>query len=485
MAEQRSTVYIQLDKKKKNRVILGAALLWFYNCMFSFVMASVLPSVMETYDMMWMYAILGGMVSLLACVATPIGGKLGDRYGRRKVCLSVGYVRLLLIVICGIQSKGPIFCAAYCIACMTGGLLGSFPSTILGDVTTTEERPRWLGLFGGINGGAFMFGLLLGGIVTDQLGTFAAFLVFAPIQLGAMILLTMAYPNKPAENPAPIDKVGIVLMTGFVGCILSWCAFGEVLFPRFSVFGICLLILGCLFFAALLYAETHIKAPLINLRMFKNKAFCMSFSTHLLVAPMMCLCSGVLVLFGQKSLGLSATVCGTLAIPKNILFTVVPPVLGIWVSKNTYRFRYTFLFYAVMSTLGGLIASTWDQNTTVLTIYLTMIVFGMGTCCQAVSIQPYAQISIPPQDLGVGMAMIMFANTFGVAVFNAFYNIVYNARYAEAMAMGEQYLPGAIAEVFTSMALLSAVCNIIVIVLVFFLTPSKKQYAARLAAQQH
>ena len=199
MPEQTGAVYIQLGKKQKNRVILGAGLLWFYNCMFSFTIAAALPAMMEAYDMMWMYAILGGMVSLLSCVATPIGGKLGDRYGRRKGCLSVGYIRLLLIVICGIQSKGPIFCAAYCIACMTGGLLGSFPSTILGDVTTTEERPRWLGLFGGINGGAFMFGLLLGGIVTDQLGTFAAFLVFAPIQLGAMILLTMKTPAQPCR----------------------------------------------------------------------------------------------------------------------------------------------------------------------------------------------------------------------------------------------------------------------------------------------
>jgi len=483
VAEQSAAVYIQLDGKKKNRVILGAAFLWFYNCMFSFTMASVLPSVMETYDMMWMYAILGGMVSLLSCVATPIGGKLGDRYGRRKVCLMVGYVRLALVVFCGFQTKGPLFCAAYCIACMLGGLLGSYPTTILGDVTTTEERPRWLGLFGGINGGAFMFGLLLGGIVTDQLGTFAAFLVFAPIQLAAMVLLTLTYPNKPSENPAPIDKVGIVLMTGFVGCILSWCAFGEILFPRFSPGGIGLLVAGVGFFGLLICAESRIKEPLINLKMFKNKAFCMSFSTHLLVAPMMCLCSGVLVLFGQKALGLSATVCGTLAIPKNILFTVVPPFLGIWVSRNRYRFRYTFLFYAVMSTLGGLIAATWDEHTPVIAIYLTMIIFGMGTCCQSVSIQPYAQVSIPPQDLGVGMAMIMFANTFGVAVFNAFYNIVYNARYAEAVAMGEQHVPGAIAEVFSSMALLSAACNVIVIVLVFFLTPSRKQYAAQLARQ--
>lgn len=483
MPEQRSAVYIQLDQKKKNRVILGAGFLWFYNCMFSFTMASVLPSVMETYDMMWMYAILGGIVSLLSCVTVPIGGKLGDRYGRRKVCLIAGYLRLAFIAVCGIRTEGPVFCTAYCLACMLGGVIGSFPTTILGDVTTIQERPRWLGLFGGINGAAFMFGLLLGGIVTDQLGTFAAFLVFAPIQLIALVLFTFDYPNKPSANPAPIDKVGMVFMTGFVGCILAWCAFGEILFPRFSPLGIGLIIAGVVFLVLMIYAESRIAEPMINLKMFRNKAFCMSFSTHLLVAPMMCLCSGVLVLFGQKSLGLSATVCGTLAIPKNILFALVPPILGLWVAKDHYRFRYTFLTYAVLATIGGLIASTWDEHTTVMTIYLTMIVFGCGTCCQSVSIQPYAQVSLPPQDLGVGMAMIMFANTFGVAVFNAFYNIVYNARYAEAVALGEQYIPGAIAEVFSSMALLSAACNVIVIVLVFFLTPSRKQLAARLAQQ--
>lgn len=36
----------------------------------------------------------------------------------------------------------------------------------------------------------------------------------------------------------------------------------------------------------------------------------------------------------------------------------------------------------------------------------------------------------------VALPMILFSNSFGVAIFNAVYNIFYNARYAQAVALG-------------------------------------------------
>lgn len=76
----------------------GAGLLWFYNLLFGFTMPVVLPSLMEQYDIMAYYAIMGGITSLVGCIVTPIGGKLGDRFGRRRVCLLAGYLRLALML---------------------------------------------------------------------------------------------------------------------------------------------------------------------------------------------------------------------------------------------------------------------------------------------------------------------------------------------------------------------------------------------------
>lgn len=457
--------YIKLKSGDQKKVIAGAGLLWFYNLLFGFTMPVVLPSLMEYYGMMAYYAILGGVTSLVSCIVTPIGGKLGDRFGRRRVCLLAGYLRLALMLFCAIPTNGPVFFTVYVLGNLVGGFLNAFPATILSDVTTPDERPRWFGIFGTINGAALLIGLLGGGIIVDLLGPLATFLFFAPFGLFALILLTQYYPNAPSSACTALDRGGMVLLGFGTAAVLAWCAFGDMLFSRGSVPGLVLLIGGLALLVVLFWYEQRVKAPLFNLRLFRDSHFTMSFSTHLLIAPMMCLCSSVLALYGQVGLGLSATVSGTLALPKNILFFLLPSLLGTWISRNQNRFRTAFLVCGSAITVASLLSASWGTSTSVITIYLVMLLFGIGTSCQSVCIQPYMQMTVSPSDMGVAAAMIQFANSVGVVIFSACNNIVYNARYAQAMQLGgSEHLAQAVAETFSLMSLLSAGSGIIIIV---------------------
>lgn len=466
------TPYIPLNPAVKKNVILGAGFLWFYNLIFGFTMPVVLPSLMEYYDMMAFYAILGGVTSLVGCIVTPIGGKLGDLFGRRRVCLLAGYLRLALMLFCAIPTSGPVFFAVYVAGNLVGGFINAFPATILSDVTTPEERPKWFGIFGTINGAALIIGLLGGGVLVDLFGPLSVFLVVAPFGLVALILLTIYYPNRPSSDHVGIDTGGMILLALGTACVLAWCAFGDMLFPRVSVVGLGLLVLGIILLIILFRYESKAKDPLFNLKLFRNSHFTMSFSTHLLIAPMMCLCSSVLALYGQVGLGLSATVSGTLALPKNILFFILPSVLGAWIARNQSRFRTAFLLCGGAIAIASLISATWTANTSIFAVYAVMLIFGLGTSCQSVCIQPYMQIAVSPTDMGGAAAMVQFANSVGVVIFSAFYNIFYNARYAEAMALGGgHHLAEAIADTFSCVSLLSAVCGIAVIVLTLRFIP--------------
>ena len=133
-------------------------------------------------------------------------------------------------------------------------------------------------------------------------------------------------------------------------------------------------------------------------------------------------------------------------------------------AKSASRFRVAFLSCGAAIAVASLLSSTWDTSTSVLTIYLVMLLFGIGTSCQSVCIQPYMQMSVSAADMGMATAMIQFANSVGVVIFNAFYNISYNMRYAHAMELGGgEHLAEAVAETFSSMSLLSAVTGLIII----------------------
>lgn len=464
--------HISLKAKAKFRVIAGVGLLWFDDLIIFFAAPVVLPAVMEHYGTMAYYAILCGITSLVFCVATPLGGKLGDRFGRRRVCLTAGYARIVLLLLCAIPSNGTLFFCAYISAYLLTGILNAFPATILSDVTTAEERPRWFGLFGAINGAGLLFGLLGGGVIVDCLSPFAAFWIFVLIGVLALLLLSVSYPNCPSAAEMEMDRLGLLSMGAGLSGILMWCSFGDILFPRFSVFGVMLLVIGTGLLVAFVRHENKAKDPLLKLQLFKNRHFTMSFMTHLLIGPMMCLCSSVLVLFGEASLGLSTTVSGTLALPKNILFLLLPSALGAWIAHDQRRFRTAFLMCGGTIMIASLFSATWTPSTSILTVYMGMLLYGVGTSLQSVCVQPYMQLSVQTEDLGIAVAMVQFSNSLGSVVFNAFYNIFYNMKYTQAMAAGGGiHWARAMAEVMSCVSLLSAVSGAVIIVLALHFIP--------------
>jgi hypothetical protein len=81
-------------------------------------------------------------------------------------------------------------------------------------------------------------------------------------------------------------------------------------------------------------------------------------------------------------------------------------------------------------------------------------------------------VSLPQEALGIATAMVSFAGSIGGAVFNAFYNIIYNSKYAEAVELGGgEHLSHAVAEVFSSMSVLTAVCGALIVLVTFVLIP--------------
>lgn len=469
---QQAGAYISLDEKAKGRVILSAALLWLWQVLFSFSMPVVLPSIMERYGTMGYYAILSGVVALGSCIVTPIGGKLGDRFGRKKVYLIAGGIRLVFMLVCALPTSGPVFFSAYILTCFSGGMLNSYYTTILSDVTTLAERPRWFGVFGTVNGLGLLVGMLGGGAVADLLGPLHVFWIIAPVGLVSLALAARYYPNRPRGEKTKLDSAGMAFMGIGLALVLSWGSFGGLLFPRASVLGLSLLAAGAVFLVVFCLHERRAKDPVLDFSMLRNRNFTVSCGLYIAVAPMVQLCSTGITLFGQKGLGMSATVSSTLAMPKNLLFLVLPSVMGAWLAKDTRRFRTVFLLCGTTIALGGVFAATWNSATPLVLIYLGMLIFGVSTTCQSVGVQPYTQLTISNEEMGSAMGSLQFASALSGMVYTVIYNILYNTRYNAAMAAGGgEHLSQAITEVFSSLALITAGCGIFVIVLTLWMIP--------------
>lgn len=422
---QQESPIIDLPPKPQLGVLWGAALLWFFNLLYVFTMPVVLPRLMQNYGIAAHYAALGWLTSIIYVLFVPVGSRLGDRLGRRRVVLAAGWLRLAIILAVAIPTNGVLFLILYSLGNCMAGLTNALPTTIVSEVTIPQDRPRWFGILGTLNGAALLLGLFGGGLVVDHMGSLAVFVFFLPLGLVSLVLLSRYYPNRPA---------------------------GEG------------------------------RAPLLSFALFKKREFSLSFATHMLIAPMMSLCSTVLALYGQLGLGLSAAATGALALPKNILFLILPPFLGAWIGGKRERYRLIFLLCGGSIALASILASTWTTATAMIIIYGVMFLFGLGTSCQTVVVQPYMQTAIEPEHLGVANAMVLLANSVGLVFFNAFFNVLYNGRYEAAMAAGGgPSLARAMVEVFSKVARLSALAGLLIMAFTFWLTSPQAQ-EQRLAA---
>jgi EmrB/QacA subfamily drug resistance transporter len=163
---------------------------------------------------------------LVASVATPILGKLGDQYGKERVL-----VLSLLIFLVG--SVGAA--AAWNIWALIGwrAVQGAgaavFPLSygIIRDEFPREKVGVAIGLISAVFGIGGGFGIVLSGLIVDHLSWRWLFVVGAVNIALAAVLVQRFVPESPIKTPSRVDVVGATLLSGGLVALLVALTEGE------------------------------------------------------------------------------------------------------------------------------------------------------------------------------------------------------------------------------------------------------------------
>ncbi|WP_214403165.1 MFS transporter [Pseudonocardia lacus] len=269
------------------------------------------------------YALTFGALLLL-------GGKLADRYGRKRVLLlGLGLFALASLLGGFATEPGHLVAARAAQGVGAAALAPAALALLTATFPSGRARVRAFGIWSAMNAAGGALGVLVGGLLTEYAGWRWVMFVNVPIALVAAALAwrgVAAVP--PAARAGRPDVLGAVLATAGTALLVFGIVRTEQ-YPWTSQTTVMTLVIAAALLAAFLLVERSTAGePLLRLGLFANRSVAGANAYNLLVGAAMAAAFYFMSLYLQRVLGTGAALTGLQFLPF-ALGVVVGSVLAI------------------------------------------------------------------------------------------------------------------------------------------------------------
>ncbi|WP_236567817.1 MULTISPECIES: MFS transporter [unclassified Nocardiopsis] len=365
--------------------------------------------------------------TLLASTAsTPVWGRLADLFDKKRLLQLSIVLFVVSSLLCGFaQTTGQL------IAFRAVQGLGMGASQVLVQVTiaamvSPKERGRLNGYLGAVMAVATVGGPLIGGLLTDLpgLGWRWCFLVGVPFMLVALVVLSRTLTLVDVRRPETrVDYAGAALIAAGVSLLLLWVTFVGGDFAWVSWESGAMVGGSAALLALAVWVESRVSQPVVPLHLVLRRETAIAILASSAVG--MAMFGGAVFLgqYFQLARGYSPTEAGLLTTPLMLGTMVSATVSGRMVSRSG-RVKSYVVTGMVLLTLGFLVLSVIDVDTSLLIVGGGMLLMGLGVGMSMQNLVLMVQNSVPLRELGAASGTVTFfrtlGGTVGVSVLGAF-----------------------------------------------------------------
>ncbi|XAS76627.1 MDR family MFS transporter [Dermatophilaceae bacterium Sec6.4] len=364
---------------------------------------------------------------ITSTITTPIYGKLGDMYGRKKLFMFAITVFITGSAACSFATSMYMLAAFRAFQGIGAGGLFTLVLAIIGDLVAPRERAKYTGYFMAVFATSSVLGPVVGGLFAETpliLGISGwrwVFLVNVPIGIVALFVVWRTLHLDTVHRKARIDWWGAValvltlvptLTVAEQGQSWGWGSGKSIAAYAIAAFGL----------AMFITVETRMgNDALIPLRIFKLRAASVTIVASVIVGMGMFGGITVLPLYMQIAHGASPMKSGFLMLPL-VLGLMLAGIISGLITSRTGRIRGFPILGTALATIGLLLMYlfvTATSNLVLVSFFMFILGYGLGNCMQALTL--IVQNAVPPREIGVATASATFfrqmGGTLGVAVF--------------------------------------------------------------------
>ena len=362
---------------------------------------------------------------LASTVSTPLYGKLGDQYGRKRLFLIAIVVFLVGSTLCGIAQSLTQLILFRALQGVGGGGLMVGAQAVMADVLPPRERGRYSGYFGAVFGVTSIAGPLVGGFLVDSASWRWVFYVNLPLGVVALAVISVVLKSPAQKTHHEIDYLGAALLTAAVTCIVLLTTWGGTTYAWDSPTIIAMAAAAVVAAIGFVVVESRAAEPVIPLALFRKRVFTVSSSVGFIVGFALFGVITYLPQYQQVVRGASPTASGLQLFPLMGGLLIASIGSGQIITR-TGRYRAFPIIGTALLAVGVYLLSHLGVHTSVLTSGTYMAVTGLGLGLTMQVLVLAVQNSVDARDLGTATSAATFfrsiGGSIGVSVFSAIFN---------------------------------------------------------------
>jgi EmrB/QacA subfamily drug resistance transporter len=342
-----------------------------------------------------------------------LGGKLGDRFGRKRMFLVGLAIFTLASAACAQATTDTQLVAFRAIQGTGAALLNPLSLSIIVAAFPRRQLPTAIGIWAGISGLGLSAGPLVGGFLVERVNWSAVFWVNVPIGAIAAAVTLWAVSESRDDARRHLDIIGTVLVT----CGLFALVYGLIgtssrawTSPR----TLALLVAAVTLLVLFLVWERRIPEPMIPLSFFRQRAFATSAMVIVLVGFAFIGVLYLLVLYLQNVEGYSPLEAGVRTLPLTATQAAVAVNAGRLNKWLGARIQMTAGMLMLAGGLFGLaqlhVATPYDR------IWPFQVLLGMGMGLAMPAVSATAMAAVDGTQSGIASGVINAGRQVGGAL---------------------------------------------------------------------